>query len=136
VSRTNVELARRNLQAWQRDDFEGWRSTIDPDVEWLSAVERGLGRAGRVYHGHEGMREFWHLWRTDVDEHWVETEEIRDLGGERVLVLARIGFRGPASGIAMESQLALVMTLRCGKIVHSEDYLSHREALEAVRLSE
>jgi ketosteroid isomerase-like protein len=136
VSQENVEIAQRNFEAWQRDDFEVWLSIIDPDVEWLTAIERGLGRAGKVFYGHEGMREFWSLWRTEVDDFWVESNEIRDLGGERVLNLAHIQFRGTASGIMVESQLALVVTLRDGKIVRSEDYLSHEEALSAVGLTE
>ena len=136
MSQANVEVVRRVLEAWQRDDFESWLSGIDPDVEWLTAVERGLGRAGSVYRGHEGMREFWNLWRTEVDDFWTEAEEIRDLGDDRVLYLGHIRFRGPASGIMVESQLANVQTLRDGKIVRSEDYLSHKEALEAVGLSE
>jgi ketosteroid isomerase-like protein len=132
----NVEMVRRSGEAWQRDDFETWLSTIDPDVEWFTGVERALGRAGSIYRGHEGMREFWNLWRIDVDDHWVEVEEIRDLGDERVLSLGRLRFRGPASGITVESQLANVITLREGKIVRSEDYLSHQEALKAVGLEE
>ena len=136
MSQQNVEIVRRGLEAWQRDDFESWLSGIDPDVEWLTAVERGLGRAGSVYRGHEGMREFWNLWRTEVDDFWTEAEEIRDLGDDRVLYLGHIRFRGPASGIMVESQLANVKTLRDGKIVRSEDYLSHKEALEAAGLSE
>jgi ketosteroid isomerase-like protein len=36
----------------------------------------------------------------------------------------------------VESQLALVVTIRDGKIIRSEDYLSHKEALEAVGLQE
>ena len=132
--RANVDVVRRGLEAWQRDDFEAWLSGIDPDVEWLTAVERGLGRAGSVYRGHEGMREFWNLWRTEVDDFWTDAEEIRDLGDDRVLYLGHIRFRGPASGITVESQLANVKTLRDGKIVRSEDYLSHKEALEAAGL--
>jgi ketosteroid isomerase-like protein len=134
VSQANVEVVRRVLEAWQRDDFESWLSGIDPDVEWLTAVERGLGRAGSVYRGHEGMCEFWNLWRTEVDDFWTDAEEIRDLGDDRVLYLGHIRFRGPASGIMVESQLANVQTLHDGKIVRSEDYLSHKEALEAVGL--
>ena len=136
MSEENVEVVQRHFEAWQRDDFEVWLSLIDPDVEWLTAIERGLGRAGNVFHGHEGMREFWSLWRTEVDDFWVESDEIRDLGGERVLHLGHIQFRGRASGIMVESQLALVITLRDGKIVRSEDYLSYREAIEDVGLED
>jgi ketosteroid isomerase-like protein len=92
VAQANVDIVRRGLEAWQCDDFEAWLSGIDPDVEWLAAVERGLGRAGSVYRGHEGMREFWNLWRTEVDDFWAEAKEVRDLGDDRVLQLATSGF--------------------------------------------
>ena len=82
------------------------------------------------------MREFWSLWRTEVDDFWVQSDDIRDLGGERVLHLAHIRFRGRASGIMVESQLALVITFRDRKIVRSEDYLSYREAIEDVGLED
>jgi ketosteroid isomerase-like protein len=107
---------------------------IAADVEWLTAVERDLRSAGRIFHGHEGMRELWKLWRTEFDDFWIETDEIRDLGGNRVLRLAHMRFRGPASGIQVESQLALLYTLRDGKIVRSDDYRSHKRALKAVGL--
>ena len=136
MSQENMEIVRRCSAAWQRDDFEAWLSFIDPGVEWLSAIERGLGLAGTVFRGHEGMREFWDLWRTEVEEFWTGGDEIRDLGDERVLRLAQMRFRGRASGILAESQLALVITLRDGKIVRSEDYLSPAEALKAVGLEE
>jgi ketosteroid isomerase-like protein len=116
--------------------LEGWLSLIDPDVEWLTAVERGIGGVTSVYRGHEGMRELWDLWRTEVEDFWIETEDVRDLGGDRALHLAQIQFRGPASGVVVKSQVAMVQTLRDGKIVRSEDYLSHREAIEAAGLSE
>jgi hypothetical protein len=39
VSEENVKIARRNLEAWQRD-FEGWLSTIDPNVVGSSIRSR------------------------------------------------------------------------------------------------
>jgi len=136
VSEENVEVVKRSLEAWQRDDLDSYLSLIDPDVEWLTAIERGLGLAGSAYYGHDGIRELWNLWRTEVEDFLIETDEIRDLGDERVLQLAHMRFRGRASGIMVESQLALVLTLRNGRIVRSEDYLSHSEALKAVGLKE
>ena len=133
MSQENVEVVRRVAEAWQRDDFEGFLCLLDPEIEWLTGTERGMGST--AYHGHEGVRELWNHWRTEFEDTWVETGELRDLGGERVLRLAHIRFRGPASGIVVESQLALVQTLRDGKIVRSMDYLSHQEALKAVGLA-
>ena len=134
MSQANVELVRATWEAWERGDTDGVLSFVDPEVEWLTAIDRGLGRAGSVYHGHEGMRELWNLWRSEFDDFSIQADEIRDLGDERILSLAHWQFRGRASGIMVESQLALLMTIRDGKIVRSEDYLSHEEALKAVGL--
>ena len=134
MSQENVEIVRRVAEAWQRDDFEGFLRLLDPEIEWLTGTERGMGST--AYRGYEGVRELWKLWRTEFEDVWIETGEVRDLGGERVLRLAHIRFRGPASGIVVESQLALVMTLCDGKIVRSMDYLSHEDALKAVGLAE
>ena len=136
MSQQKGEIVDRAHKAWQRDDLDGWLSLIDPNVEWLTAVEREVGGVTSVYRGHEGMRELWKLWRTEVEDFWIETEEIRDLGDDRVLHLAQIEFRGPASGIVVKSELALVQTLRGGKIVRSMDYLSHQQALETLSRSE
>jgi ketosteroid isomerase-like protein len=130
----NMAVSRRLFETWQRDDFEGWIGLLDPEIEWLTGPERELG--GALYCGHEGARELWNLWRTEVEDFSIETDEIRDLGGERVLHLAHFRWRGPSSGIVVESQLALVQTLRDGKIVRSMDYMSHSEALKAVGLAE
>src|SRR6266702_4722953 len=134
MSQENVEIVRALYEAWNRDDFEAWLSLIDPDVEWLQGIERPFG--SNVLHGHEGACELWNLWRTEFDGLRIEVDEIRDLGGERVLLLGRGRAHGRASGLMIESELAQLMTLRDGNLVRSEDYLSHDEALKAVGLEE
>jgi ketosteroid isomerase-like protein len=66
----------------------------------------------------------------------VEAEEIRDVGGDRVVLLGRIRWRGAASGIESESPFAMAITVRDGKMFHSLDYLSRERALEVVGLRE
>jgi ketosteroid isomerase-like protein len=134
VSQENVEVARRSFEAWQNDDYETWIALHDADVEYLGAVERRLGQG--VYRGHEGASELWNVWRDEVGGFWIKSNEIRDLGDGRILHLGQMGFRGSASGINIDSQLALVITLRDGKIVRSMDFTSHDEAVKAVGLEE
>ena len=134
MSQENVELARRSFEAWQNDDYETWIALHDADVEYLGAVERRLGQG--VYRGHKGVSELWRVWREEVEGFWIESEEIRDLEDGRVLHLGQMGFRGSASGVEVDSQLALVITLRDGKIVRSMDFMSHRDALKAVGLEQ
>ena len=134
MSQENVEIARRAFEAWQNDDYETWIALHDGDVEYLGAVERRLGQD--VYRGHDGARELWQVWRREVEEFWIKSEEIRAVGEDRVVHLGQMGFRGAASGMKVESQLALVITLRDGKIIRSMDFTSHEEALKAVGLEE
>jgi ketosteroid isomerase-like protein len=134
MSQENVEVARSSFEAWQNDDYETWIALQDADVEYLGAVERRLGQG--VYLGHKGASKLWRLWRDEVEGFWIESQEIRDLGDGRILHLGQMGFRGSASGVEVDSQLALVITLRDGKIVRSMDFMSHHEALQAVRLAE
>jgi ketosteroid isomerase-like protein len=134
VSQENVEIARRSFEAWQNDDYETWIALQDADVEYLGAVERRLGQG--IYRGHKGASELWNLWRREVEGFWIESEEIRDLGDGRILHLGQMGFRGSASGAKVGSQLALVITLRDGKIVRSMDFTSHHDALKAAGLEE
>jgi ketosteroid isomerase-like protein len=134
MSQENVEAARRALDAWARGDFDSWLATIDPTVEWHTALERLVEGAESMYRGHEGMRRPWHLYHTDLEDFQMEAHELRDLGDDRVLLLGHLRWRGPASGIEVESPLGMVTTYRGGKIILSMDYLSHQEALEAVGL--
>jgi ketosteroid isomerase-like protein len=136
MSKENVEVVRRGLEAWQRDDFDTWLSVLDPAVEWHTALERLVGGTGTFYRGVKGMREFWTEYRTELEDFRVEAEELRDLGDDRVLLLGQVWWRGRASGIDVESQIGLIFTLRDSKVARSMDYLSHQEALEAAGLSE
>src|SRR5947208_13182523 len=132
MSQENVKVVRRGLEAWQRDDLDTWLSTLDPAVEWHTALERLVGGVGSFYRGIDGMREFWTAYRTELEDFRIEAEELRDVGDDRVLGLGHLWWRGPASGIELDSPVGLVFTLRNGRIIRSMDYLSHQKALGAV----
>ena len=136
MSEENVDVMRRNLEAWQRDDLEAFMAGIHPAIEWHAVLERLVEGPQSVYRGHEGVRRLWHNYRADFDDFEVEAEEIRGVGGDRVLFLGRIRWRGAASRIETESPFGMVITFRDGKMFHSVDYLSCAEALEAAGLSE
>jgi len=136
MSEENVEVVERILGAWQRDDFDGWLSGIDPTIEWHAVLQRLVEGPESVYRGHEGMRGLWRAYRNDVAGFEIEAQELRGVGDDRAVLLARIWWRGPASGVNVESPIGLVMTLRNGRVIRSFDYLSHQEALEAVGLVE
>jgi ketosteroid isomerase-like protein len=91
MSQANVEIVRRALEAWQRDDFDTWLSACDPDIEWHPGLERLVEGTESTYRGHEGMRRFWRAYRTELENFEVEAQELRDAGDDRVVILG--GFR-------------------------------------------
>jgi ketosteroid isomerase-like protein len=136
VSQENVEVVRRLLEAWQRDDFETFLSKTHPDIEWHAVLQRLVEGPGSVYRGHDGVRRLWDAYRTEIEGFQVEAAEIRDAGQDRVVLLAQIRWRGVASGIESESPFSMVISVRDGKMFHSLDDLSHEQALKAVGLEE
>ena len=129
-----MESARRALEAGHQGDFESWLATIDPRVEWHTVLERMVEVTESMYRGHEGMHRLWHLYHTELEDFQIEAQELRDLGDNRVLLLGHLRWRGAASGIQVESPLGMVITYDGAKVIHSMDFLSHREALEAAGL--
>jgi ketosteroid isomerase-like protein len=136
MSSENVEVARRTLDAWQRDDWETWLSYIDEDIEYHSAIEPAVQGAAGAHIGHEGMHRLWNVWRTEVEDLTIESLELREAPDGRVVHRTHARWRGAVRGFEAESPLVLVITVRDGKILRSVDYLSHEEALESVGLRE
>jgi ketosteroid isomerase-like protein len=108
-------------------------SYVDPDGELHSAIVGGA--EGNVYRGHEGFRR----WVADSFESFEEVRnewsEYRDLGS-RVLAFGHVKARGRGSGMELDSPMGWVFTVRRGKVVKAEGFLSRAEALEAAGLSE
>jgi ketosteroid isomerase-like protein len=61
--------------------------------------------------------------------------EFRDLG-DRVVACGHIDARGRESGLELDSPKGWVFTVRGGKVVKAEGFLSRAEALEAAGRSE
>lgn len=95
MSGENAEIVRRAVEAWQRDDFEGFLSLIDPEMERHTALERLVEGVASVYRGFEGMRECWTVYRTELDDFQVETQELRDLAMTAFFIFATSGGAAP-----------------------------------------
>jgi len=129
----NVEIVRRNLDAFNRRDIDAYVSTIAPDFVLHSQF---AGVEGGAYHGHadipryfEDLAEAWHAYRA----------EPRGLAeGENGRVACELGTRAQAerSGIQMTKRIGAVFSVQAGKIVRIDVYPARAEALEAVGLRE
>ncbi|HZA89916.1 MAG TPA: nuclear transport factor 2 family protein [Solirubrobacterales bacterium] len=130
MSEQNVEITREAFEAWGRGDREAWVAMFDEESE-LYSLRAQL--EGHPYRGHDGLRRFL----ADLDEHWdyvrFGVREIRD-AGEQVVALVDFKARGSASGVELDSPVALVVAVRGGKIMYGRFYSNPDEALAAAGL--
>jgi ketosteroid isomerase-like protein len=104
----------------------------DPDVEWVEDPQRA---DGRIYRGHDGVRQSFERWLEQWDEFGSEAERFIDCGDD-VLVVAREGGRGRTSGASVSSRSYSIWTIRAGKIVRYREFYDEQTALKAVGLAE
>lgn len=104
----------------------------DPAVEW-DMTHSNVPDMG-VYHGHEGIREFFREWRAFFAEYYAEPEQF--IGGdEHVMVRVRQGGRGRSSTVGVEMPAYWqVYRLREGRAVSVAIYRDEAEALAAMGL--
>jgi ketosteroid isomerase-like protein len=130
MSQENVEMVRTMSDAWRRGDWDSISAYLDPDVlvrtdpRWPE--QRIYGREAVVawYRGTHGSM------GPDIC-----IEEIIDLG-DRVLARLCWTVRGEHSDAQGEMRYSELNTYREGRLILSEFFLEHEQALEAVGLAE
>ena len=136
MSRENVEVVREIYAAVaRRDSATPFRFYAD-DIVWdaTHGLLTGLGNKP-VYHGHEGVREFWRDALSAFGEVDLEVEELID-AGDRVLAVIREREVGRASGVPVEASHLAVWTLADGKVTRMQIFDDRAKALEAAGLRE
>ena len=133
MSRENMEIVRKVIEAWNQRDTNLWLSYAAPEIEWIPAGPAAV--EGAVYRGRDevarGIAAVWETW--DVFD--FREGELRDLG-EAVLWLGRVKMRGSASGIELEQEFAIHSVARAGKLTRLQTFLTWGAALEAAGLAE
>ena len=131
MSQENVEIVRRISKAAQRGDWDGAMRDYDHGV----ILDQSRMPGGGVYHGHEGVREFYGRWFGAWDDLRIETERLID-AGDHVVDINEISGRGRSSGVAVKMRSASVWTIARGKVVSHVGYPVASDALQAAGLSE
>ncbi len=131
MSRENVDLTRRALDAFNRADLDAYLAPMDENVE---AVPRIVGTLGQTVRGHEGIRRWWKDLFEAVPDLTVEIVEVRDLG-DVTLVRTIYGGHGAVSEAPIATTNWLSLRWRDGKCVFWISTVTEDDALEAVGLS-
>jgi ketosteroid isomerase-like protein len=131
MSQENVELVYRCYDALQADDIDTFLEYVDPEVEWRSLILEIEG----VFHGRDGVREWWSGLRSVFPDWRPSIVEVRDFG-ERVVIHARGIGSGAASGVGVDDDFWQVAEVQQGRIVWYRAVRTEQEALEAAGLSE
>jgi ketosteroid isomerase-like protein len=128
MSEENVAIVRGSWEAWGRGDMEALFDFYDPEVVW--DVTHSYVPDLTVFHGHDGIRDFFRRWRTFFAEYHAEPEAFVD-AGESVIVRVRQAGRGRESDVTVEMPVYWqVYRLRNGRAVRVE---IHRDEGEARR---
>jgi len=125
----NVEVVRALFAAWEARKPQDALAVIDPEIEvdftGVSQVPAAVGR------GLDGLQRVLGDWFGAFEsleyspQHFIEA-------GDHVIVLLRVTGRGRGSGVPIESNLAVVYTLRDARVVAFRGYDTLAAAATAV----
>jgi ketosteroid isomerase-like protein len=133
MSEDNVEIAKLAYERFAAGGIDAALSSFADDVvaypfpEWIEQSE---------YRGHDGLRALIAVWTDNFDEFEFQNHEIREVG-ESVVILGETAGRIKDSGVPIRQPLGVVYSdFRDGRIGKSRNFLTWRQALDAVGLSE
>ena len=132
MSEENLAVVRNFAEAALRQDWERAAPFLDPDVEGHGTVG-GLEESRVV----RGLGEMIHAFETDDLEAWEERrlEPKEFLHADDLVVLLLHEYRrGRGSGVELESDTAVVFTVRDGRVVRIQGYMDQGAALKAAGL--
>ena len=129
-------MVRGIYDAVARRDVETPFVVYAEDIVWdISNARRAAVYPKRVWHGHEGVRQFWRDGLSVFGKVDLDVEELID-AGDQVLAVIREREVGRGSGVPVETSHLAVWTLADGKVTRMQMFDDRPEALEAAGLSE
>ena len=129
MSRENVEVMRRWMEATSGGEYEAAFAEVDPDVEIDDTDIPESTGADSFYEWLARWDASWESWR-------IERLELRASGDDKVLALFRMIVTGRESGIELGRDDAILAGFRNAKIVRLGYYNNQQQALEAAGLKE
>jgi ketosteroid isomerase-like protein len=134
MSRENVELIRRSIDAFNRNDPDAAVEVMHPEVEWQTL---DVLPDTATYRGREGVKEFWQVWQDTFRGFHLHLDACVPVSEDQVIATLRVSGEGAGSGAGVESpSFFQVLEIRDGQVVRARMFATEEEALEAAGLSE
>ena len=134
MSQENVEIVRRLTEALNARDLDRYYiEFFDLEVEWQTSRE---DPDAATHRGRQAYKRYLEQWIDSFDGLHADVEEYIGAADDRVFTWSRFTGRGRASGAPADWYLAIIFTIRDGKVVRGEEYFDRDEALEAAGLRE
>jgi ketosteroid isomerase-like protein len=130
VSDEDIALVRKVVDAFARRDPSAMDELLDPEFEFRSVLGDLSGasyRPGEVERYFADIDEQLADWHTE-DETYVEVPD------GRVLLIYRVTGHGRQSGIPLEQEMAILYTLRDGKLLSAKTFPQASEGLRETGL--
>jgi ketosteroid isomerase-like protein len=132
MSQENVKLARRAIEAWNRDGPQAAEQYAAQDFEYHDPA--ALPDA-KVIRGREAVTAHFAANDAAVAMRFTIKQALQ-AGEDAVVLLMEVEAHGTGSEIAMSGPFAQVLEFRDGEIRRTRSFLTWAEALEAVGLTE
>ena len=129
-------MSPEEAEALVREGYEWFNREKEPTPTWLPDGEYINAREDpdhATYRGIDAIRKQHEGWFDAYPDLQVEPLEVR-VNGDRVFVWTRFTGHGADSGVAMQMELAHVLTLEGDRTRRIEEYFDRGEALEAAGL--
>jgi ketosteroid isomerase-like protein len=123
----DIDVVRQVVDAFREHDVPRLRSLFDEQSEFRSAI---VAIEGGVYRGLDEIERYMRDLEEAFEDWHSEDERYLDAGDGRVVLEYRIVGRGKGSGVPVDQPIAILWTVRDGKIVRAEGYLDPEGALE------
>ena len=141
MSQENLELAKRGIaainEAYAKDDITPWRQQVERLFDPGVVLESGTDAFTEgEWHGQEGAIEFVANQMEVLKQMWMRLDEFIDVDDDRFIVAITFGGQARHTAIPVELHPVHVLTLRDGKVLRWQVFLTREAALEAVGLSE
>ena len=134
MSQEKVEIVRAAFEAFLEGDQEKTAQLVDPALEFHGTI--GGLQEGQIAHGQSEIDQTFESEDLEAwEERRLEPEEFVDAGDD-VVVLLHEYRRGKGSGVELETETAVVVTVSGGRVARIQGYMDREAALAAVGLSD